>query len=245
VISVEKGYDPREFVLFSFGGAGPMHAVFLASLLKIPKVIVPRNPGLLSALGMVMTDVIKDYSRTVMAIKGTTSFKIFSRLFAALEKKGTQDLIAEGFKKRNLFFERYADMRYEEQAYEIIVPFDKNFHDRFHQLHEKTYGYRIDEKAVQIVNIRLRAFGKLDKPLFQKASKLSKQLSRHAYLGERKVIFDHKSIPTQIILRDKLVYGNRIPGPAVVVEYSSTIVIPPFANGFVDEYGNIIIKLRA
>jgi len=157
VISVEKGYDPREFVLFSFGGAGAMHAAFLADLLKIPKVFVPRNPGLLSALGMVMADVIKDYSFTVMRNQRTTSFKRLSRLFTDLERKGTQDLLAEGIKKNNLFLERYLDMRYEGQAYEIIVPFDKNFLDRFHQLHEKTYGYRIDEKVVQIVNIRLRA----------------------------------------------------------------------------------------
>jgi len=243
VISVEKGYDPREFVLFSFGGAGGMHVAYLAGLLKIPKVIVPRNPGLLSALGMVMADVLKDYSLTVMGSEHTASFKILSPLFGDLERKGVEDLLAEGIKKNNIFLERYADLRYEGQAYEMIVPFDKNFLDRFHQLHEKTYGYRIDGKAVQIVSIRLRARGKLDKPHFQRASKLSRKIPAHAYLGERNVIFDHKATPTQIIARDKLVSGNRLYGPAVVVEYSSTIVIPPFAKGSVDAYGNIIIEL--
>jgi N-methylhydantoinase A len=243
VISVEKGYDPREFVLFSFGGAGGMHAAFLARLLNIPKVIVPQNPGILSAIGMIMADVIKDYSLTVMKNQLNCTADQLSKLFENLEKRGLKDLSKEGIGQENVRCERYLDMRYEGQSYEIIVPFDGNYINAFHGLHEKTYGYRNEDKIVEIVNIRLRARGVPDKPRFQRAKKKKVQPPDWAFLGEAEVVFDHKASKTRIIARDRLVTGNKIPGPAVLVEYSSTIVIPPFAEASVDEFGNVVMKI--
>ncbi len=243
VISVEKGYDPREFVLFSFGGAGGMHAAFLARLLNIPKVLVPQNPGILSAIGMIMADVIKDYSLTVMKNQLNCTVDQLSKLFENLEKRGLKDLSKEGIGQENVRLERYLDMRYEGQSYEIIVPFGKNYIDGFHGLHEKTYGYRNEDKMVEIVNIRLRARGVPDKPRFKKAQKKKGRPPGRAFLGEGKVVFDQKAIKTRIIARDKLLSGNKIPGPAILVEYSSTIVIPPFAEALVDEYGNLVMKI--
>ena len=243
VISVEKGYDPREFVLFSFGGAGGMHGAFLARLLNIPKVLVPQNPGILSAIGMIMADVIKDYSFTVMKNQLNCTVDQLSKLFENLEKRGRRDLSKEGIGKEKVRLERYLDMRYEGQSYEIIVPFDGNYIDGFHGLHEKTYGYRNEDKIVEIVNIRLRARGIPEKPRFQRAKKMIGQPPEKAFLGERRVVFDQKTSKTQIIARDKLLSGNKIPGPAILVEYSSTIVIPPFAEAHVDEYGNVIMEI--
>ena len=243
VISVERGYDPREFTLFSFGGAGGMHAAFLARLLSIPKVLLPQNPGILSAIGMLMADVVKDYSLTVMQNQETVTFSSLSGMFQHIEDKGNKDLQAEGIFKEKIRLERYLDMRYEGQSYEIIVPFDEDYVERFHKLHEKTYGYRNEDKAIEIVNIRLRARGMPEKPTFKKATKMEKKLSAEAFLGEQEVVFDHRRMRTKIIARNKLKSGNRIQGPAVVVEYSSTLVIPPFAKAFVDEYGNIVMEI--
>jgi N-methylhydantoinase A len=243
VISVERGYDVREFTLLSFGGAGGMHAAFLARLLNIPKILLPPNPGILSALGMLMADMIKDYSLTIMKKQENVTAKLLSGRFKEIERKGREDLGAEGIPDAGIMFERYLDMRYHGQSYEIMVPFDENYVEKFHALHEKTYGYRNPDKAVEIVNIRLRARGKPEKPRLQKQEKMGKVPSPEAFLGDKQVVFDHRRMYTKIMARDKLKSGNRIHGPAILVEYSSTIVIPPFAHAFVDEYGNIIMEI--
>jgi len=243
VISVERGYDPREFTLFSFGGAGGMHAAFLARLLNIPNVLLPPNPGILSAMGMLMADVIKDYSLTLMKKQENVTVKLLSQWFEEIERKGQEDLRAEKISDGQIMLERYLDMRYHGQSYEIMVPFNEDYVERFHALHEKTYGYRNPDKAVEIVNIRLRARGRPEKPRFQKKEKMGKDPPPEAFLGEKQVAFDHRRIPTKIMARHKLNSGNRIQGPAVLVEYSSTLVIPPFASAFVDEYGNIVMEI--
>ncbi len=244
VISVERGFDPGEFTLFSFGGAGGMHAVFLARLLNIPKVLVPRNPGILSTIGMVMADIIKDYSLTVMLDQSAGIMKKILKHFLSLEKKGRDDLTSEGVVSRNMVMERYLDMRYRGQSYEIMVPFGDKFAENFHKLHEKSYGYCNREKVVEIVNIRLRARGFPEKPTFTKSDVFIDKLSSDAVTGEKEIIFDGKSVKTKIISRDKLISGNRIQGPSLLTEYSSTILIPPFASGKVDEYGNVIISVK-
>ncbi len=244
VISVERGYDPREFTLFTFGGAGGMHAAYLAKLLGIPKVLIPNNPGILSAIGMLMADIIKDYSLTVMLNQINIDWEQILKLFHDLEVKGKKDLISEAVHEKRIILERYLDMRYEGQSYEIIVPFNEDYVEGFHGLHEKNYGYRNDEKRVEIVNLRLRARGIPEKPEFQK-SRLSSELpSDEALLGQREVVFDYQPMKTQVFKREKLKPGNRIEGPSVLVEYSSTIVIPPFAEAFVDAYRNLIIDIN-
>ena len=244
VISVERGYDPREFTLFSFGGAGGMHAAFLARLLSIPKVLLPRNPGILSAIGMIMADVIKDYSLTIMRNQENVTSTFFSDQFMEIEERGRKDIECEGIPDDGIVLEKYLDMRYEGQSYEIIVPFDDDYVEKFHALHEKTYGYRNEDKIIEIVNIRLRARGVPEKPRFQKSEKMVKTPSSDAFLGEKDVVFDGNRIPTKIVARDNLRSGNRLDGPAIMVEYSSTIVIPPFASAYVDEYGNIVMEIN-
>lgn len=134
-------------------------------------------------------------------------------------------------------------MRYEGQSYELIVPFDDNYIENFHRLHEKTYGYRNEDKTVQIVNIRLRARGVHEKPRFQKAEKMQNEPPKEAFIGRRKVVFDESVTETQMLSRDRLLSGNHIKGAAILVEYSLTIVIPPFAEAIVDGYGNIIMDI--
>ncbi len=243
VISVERGFDPREFVLFSFGGAGGMHAAFLAKLLHIPKVFIPNNPGILSAIGMLMADIIKDYSLTVMLKNEQTSFEEIRKLFEPMDKQGIEDLKKEGIDKNRIVLEHYLDMRYFGQSYEIMVPFNKDYTEEFHKLHKQNYGYADKSKKIEIVNIRLRAKGMPTKPEFYAMKYDKEEISPEAKLGTKNVVFNSTTRETAIIERSKLKYGNIIEGPAIVVEYSSTIVLPPDSKGSVDKFGNIIIEV--
>ena len=242
-ISVERGYDPREFSLFCFGGAGAMHAAYLAKLLSIPRVIVPENPGLLSAIGMLMADVIKDYSVTIMKNQDQIDLSIIKENFSFFEKEGINELKKQGIREDQISVERYLDMRYEGQSYEIIVPFRADFIEMFHKLHEKLYGYKKAYAQVQIVNLRVRIKGNTKKPNIKRYDLWEEKVPDKAFITEREAIFDGKRFTVPVLKRDELIPGNKIKGPAIVVEYSSTTVIPPFAQALIDSYKNMVITL--
>ena len=242
VISVERGYDPQEFSLFSFGGAGGLHAAFLAEVLGIPRVIVPQNPGILSAMGMVLSDIVKDYSLTVMLTGKSVNRENTERFFKVLEERAVEDLKKEGIPENKIRVEKYLDMRYKGQSFELIVPFVDDFIEAFHKEHERVYGYSNRKREVEVVNVRIRAIGETEKPELKKFNLVSEKVPEGALLEKRKVYFDGKWIETSVYDREKLLPGNRIEGAAIVVEYSSTTVIPPFAKAFVDEYKNLIIE---
>jgi N-methylhydantoinase A len=243
-ISVERGHDPAEFSMVAFGGAGGLHAAFLAGLLNIPRVIIPRHPGILSAIGILTADLIRDYSQTVMIDPAERPIAEIESLYQPMADQGQADLIREGVAEAGIRLEHYADMRYKGQSYEIMVPFDRRFIDRFHKTHKTIYGFSSPDYPVELVNIRIRAIGTPDeKPAFEKLSSGGESIPVKAILAARPVIFDQDRVETPIIDRDRLLSENRIPGPAIITEYSSTIVIPPFAEARVDEFGNIIINL--
>jgi len=243
VISVERGFDPREFTLFAFGGAGGMHAAYLARCLDIQRVLIPPNPGILSAIGMLMADVVKDYSLTVMLAAAEVDWSGLRALFRPLEQKGIEELIGEGLTAELISLERFLDMRYQGQSYEIIVPFDEDYAHGFHRLHQQQYGYADQGKPLEIVNIRLRARGVPNKPEFVAIDGKSAVVGKDVYLGAQEVVFDHQPVRTDIIDRQKLCAGNRLKGPAILVEYSSTLVLPPFVEAFVDDFGNVVMEL--
>ncbi len=243
VISVEKGFNPAEFTLFSFGGAGGMHAAFLAENLSISKVFIPKNPGILSAFGMLMADIIKDYSLTIMFQESEASYNSIHSKFEPLIDRAVKDMQGEGVTKDSINFEYYIDMRYKGQSHEITIPFNENFIDTFHEFHEKNFGYKNYEKSTEIVNIRLRAIGALKKPSLKENKIVESKLSKDAIISEKDVIFDTTTpIKTKVINRELLKAGNCFEGPAIVVEYTSTIVIPPNWNAMVDKFENIILK---
>jgi N-methylhydantoinase A len=244
MISVERGYDPREFTLLTFGGAGGLHAADLAKLLNIPKVLVPIDPGILSAIGMLMADIIKDYSLTVMLKQEDPALENLSALFHDLEQQGKDDLLSENVEEGHIVLERFLDMRYEGQSYEIIVPFSVDYIEAFHGHHEKKYGYRNSNKRIEVVNLRTRARGLPEKPVLKKHLLSPEKPSQEAYLGKRTAIFENQPVKTPILMREKLASGNKFVGPAVVVEYSSTIVVPPFAEASIDEYGNVVMVIN-
>jgi len=244
-ISVERGYDPAEFTMMAFGGAGGLHAAFLARLLNIPRVVVPKHPGILSAIGILTADLIRDYSQTVMIDPSEWPIPEIESLYRPLAGQGKKELSAEGIAEADIRLACWADVRYKGQSYEIMVPFDRRFIDRFHKTHKARYGFSNPEHPVELVNIRIRAIGTPDeKPAFEQLPPGGENFPEKAVLATRAVIFEQERVETPIIDRDRLLSENRINGPAIITEYSSTIVIPPFAEARVDEFGNIIINIK-
>jgi N-methylhydantoinase A len=223
-ISIEQGHDPRDFVLVSFGGAGPLHACALARAMRIPKVLVPDFPGALSAYGILVSDVIRDYSRTVMLYPGDESL---GRHFTTLEDAGRRDMEEAGHQGAAI---RSLDLRYAGQGYELNVAWSDDFVNEFHRLHERQYGYADIKRPVQIVNARVRMVAPTDKPIHERQETRPGD-GKHALLGEN--IYD----------RTQLRAGDRFAGPAVIVEYSATTFVPAGDKVSVDGFGNLVIEV--
>ncbi|MCF8069537.1 MAG: hydantoinase/oxoprolinase family protein [Desulfobacterales bacterium] len=243
VISVEKGFDPAEFSLVSFGGAGGMHAVFLARMLNIPKIIIPANPGILSARGMLTADIIKDYSQTVMLRSEIGKHDNMASVFEEFENCSIQDLEKEGVPRQSVILEKYLDMRYRGQSYELMVPFSETYMEAFHDQHKQNYGYSNRDKEIEIVNVRLRAIGRQEEKRPVSQTLFSGNFSNDAVIMKKDVIFEGVNVSTMVLLRERLRSGNIIKGPAIIVEYSSTIVIPPSTDFTVDGFDNLVISI--
>ncbi|MCH7985968.1 MAG: hydantoinase/oxoprolinase family protein [Acidobacteria bacterium] len=249
VISVERGHDPRAFALVAFGGAGGLHACDLAEALGIPQVVVPKFPGALSALGILRSDVIKDYSHTVLLTveaagpRSQQTHAIESRLekeFKTLERKARTELRQEGFGRQTQRLQRQLDLRYRGQAYELTLPYRRNFTRAFHRAHERRYGYADPTRAIEIVNVRLRAVGVTRKPALRRAP-AGGSSPRAAWLKRALVWFAGRRLATDFYVRERLRPGNRLRGPAIVAEYSATTVVPPGWKAQVDAYGNLLM----
>lgn len=257
VISVERGHDPREFALFSFGGAGGLHAVALARTLGMSTVIVPRNAGLLSALGMLMADVVKDYAKTVMLPEAEATPETLEAAFAPLEAQGLTDLASEGFSGDAIRLERSVDVRYQGQSFEINTPWvpgeintpcvvgdQTGLRDAFEPLHDKTYGYVNPARAIEAVTVRVRARGLPDKPPLTAKPLGGETPEPSAKTGEHFAVFDGQRMSANVWDRDRLTPGNVIAGPAIVTEFSTTTVLPPGSAARVDGYGNLVITAQ-
>jgi N-methylhydantoinase A/oxoprolinase/acetone carboxylase beta subunit len=243
VISVERGFDTRDFALLSFGGAGGMHACSLARKLHIPTVIVPKNAGVLSALGMLLSDTIKDYSLSVLRAGDKISPLELDRLFRPLLEEAGRDLSKEGFAKSKMRLLRLMDVRYTGQSYELTVPFSSAFRRDFHALHLRRYGYADEERAVEVVNLRVKAVGVTEKPRLAEIEPGGKN-PEAARIDRRPMRLESRSYRANVYRRDKLGAGNIISGPALVLDYESTAVVPPRFVGRVDRYGNLILGQR-
>lgn len=241
VISVERGYDPRDFALLSFGGAGGMHACSLAGRLRIPTVIVPKNAGVLSALGMLLSDVVKDYSRSVLKTGEGAAFAALERLFEPMLKRAAPDLRAEGFDLSRIRLVRAVDVRYAGQSYEITVPFGPQFRKAFDAAHLRLYGYADEKRTAEVVNLRVKALGLTRKPGLVKHPGRGADPSA-ARVARRPMIFDGRPHPSDIFRRDRLRPGNAFRGPALVTDYESTSVVAPGYVCRVDGFGNLVIR---
>jgi len=244
VVSIERGYDPREFVLVAFGGAGGLHACELAAALHIPRVIVPARPGALSAFGILVSDVVKDYSRTVLLrTLNELPMKRLNDEFGNLLRRVQKDFRSEGWEGR-IRHHRSVDVRYRGQGYELNIPYTSRLLAAFRREHERRYGYSYPAREIELVTLRLRAVVK--SPQSSLTGARAERAKRNHFEAEpTSVFFDGKRITATIYDRDSLRLGQQYSGPAVVTEYSATTVVPPSAQFWTDRTGNMIIRTRS
>lgn len=234
VVSVERGHDPRDFVLLAFGGAGPLHACELAHELAIPRVLIPVYPGVFSALGMVVADIKHEFAIT----KRMTPKEDTSKIFKELEHKAVTVLKKEGVSDNDIVLQRFIDARYIGQSYELRVPAD-NAVSNFHKAHNTMYGYKDYSAPVEFVNFRVVGIGKQEKISLKKIKKSAKDPS----IKEVREIFFDKMMKTPVYIRENLSWGDYITGPAIIEEMESTVCIPPGWSCTVDEYGNLLCEV--
>jgi N-methylhydantoinase A len=249
MVSIERGHDPQEFSLIAFGGAGPVHAAWLAEELQIPEVIVPPVPGAFSALGLVASDLKRDYSRTLYADLGSVDPVRVAGVIAGMEQAGRDMLCNAHVPPDRQVLLRQADVRYRRQAYELTVAIADgevsravldNLAAAFHAKHEQTYGHANRSEPVHLVNLRLTALGRLpDLVLAQRADVASAQART------RDVWFSQTgSAPVSVHWRDGLTPGTQLAGPAIIEAMDSTTVVPPGWEARIDPLGYIRLSHR-
>jgi N-methylhydantoinase A len=238
VVSVERGQDPRLFTLVSFGGGGGLHVCELASALRVPRMVVPRSPGTLSALGVLLGDVVKDYSRTVMRSATEFNARELERDFTALEQKAVRDLKGEGFGPDKMKLRRSVAIRYVGQSFEIDIAWGGRIEARFHAAHRARYGYADSSRPTEIVSLRVRAIGVTQKPRAKRWPAGQSTSARPSHTA--RVYLSERSEQTPVYARDDLSVGARLTGPAIITEYSSTTLIPPRFKVEVDPWLNLV-----
>jgi N-methylhydantoinase A len=266
VISVERGFDPRDFTLVAFGGAGPLHACDLAASLRIARVLVPLWPGVLSAFGMVTAPVTRVYQRPVMRVLDDTSGEIvdlLQRLASSLEEDGRSDLTRDGYEPTSLAVELSLDMRYAGQSYELDVPFSFPKRDgqmssagrqagetpgsperaamaeEFHAHHMQRYGHADPRRAVEVVNLRCRVIAPGYTPSLQPPAERPGGPERARLAIVRQ--WHGRWLDAPVYDRDLLCAGDEFRGPAVVVQMDATTVLPPGWTARVDAIGNMLL----
>jgi N-methylhydantoinase A len=233
IISVERGLDPREFALVAFGGAGGLHACALAEELGMRTVLVPRASGVLSALGLAISDVRCDYGHTLLGALDELDRDAVEQAFGALEERARGDLDDPDLRRR-------ADLRYRRQAFELTVEADDldELPARFHAAHEQRYGYRMEEEPVELVNLRLVATVAVPKPELSEddpADGEAREASREANL-------DGDWVETAVFQRAALGRGSELEGPAIVEFAEATCLVRPGWAGRIDDVGTLVLE---
>jgi N-methylhydantoinase A len=242
-VSVERGFDPREFALVSFGGAGGLHAVELARALGIPRVIVPPGPGALSALGALRSDVIRDWSRTVMLETTGEGRAQLERVFREMERETRQALRREGFPETRQHHERLVAARYKGQSFELELKWTRgDIAAAFHRAHRARYGYAQESNRVEIVSARLRSTGLVEKPRAARPPRRPRQVVLLAPHGRALVHFTPRKTRAAIYHREEIAGPARLQAPCIITEYSSTTLVPAGARAEIDARGNLIIE---
>ena len=254
VVSVARGYDPRDFALISFGGAGPLHAADLVDELGIPRIVIPEAPGVFSALGLLWADMRADFTATTrLSLDGGNAERI-TALMAELESEAVEWLKAEKAPRLRRLLARSADLRYPLQNYEINVPLPGGkvspawlgkARRAFHDAHLRQYSYSDEAESVQAVSLRVSAIGLTDR-IRPKEIASGSRSAKAALKGERKVHFREAGsfIDCPIYERERLKGGNRVPGPAVIEQPDSTVLIPPSFRVEVDSLGRLVMTRK-
>ncbi len=243
LISVQRGYDPRDFVLVGFGGAGPVHANALARDAEMPTLLIPASPGIFSATGLLTTDLKRDAAVTMMRRLEELDHGEVATTFARLEEAGRAELEAEGVGGESIEFLRQVDLRYVGQSYELTIAAGDDLLDRFHVEHDRTYGFAAPGEPVEVVSLRLTSVGRIAKPPL-----------RHLRAGETPAAKEHRPVffaeagdyvDCPIHDRTALPAGTLLRGPVVVEQFDSTTVVHPGFTVRVDDVGNLVIEKEA
>ena len=242
-ITVKQGIDPRGYSLVAFGGAGPMHAAWLAEELGISEVIIPWSPGTFSAWGMLQTDVRQDLVKTFYEPVQGVDVEALTASYRDLEREGAETLGEQGISQGDLYVARFADMRYVGQEYSVTVPVAARIDlveiaASFHDTHRVRYGHATPSAPIEFVNLRLAAMGRIagePVPVGVPSSRSD------ADAGTRAIVFEGETHETPVLLRTGLVTGDERSGPAVIEEDSSTTVVPPGWRLRVDDGGNLLL----
>ncbi len=248
LVSVQRGHDPREFVLIAFGGAGPLHANRLAAELAIPLTVIPRSPGISSAMGLLATDLVHDHARTVHRATTELGDVETEAAFAALESEGRAMLERDGVEADRIAFRRSAEMRYVGQSFELSVPIGADglagALSTFHQEHRRAYGFAVPDEPTEVVTLRVAAVGRMPRPHIPRLPTAGVEPQprqvRPVYFGEHADF-----LRCAVYERAALSPGARIVGPAVMEELDSTCVVHPGYAATVDELGNLLLAAAA
>ncbi|MBI2364277.1 MAG: hydantoinase/oxoprolinase family protein [Deltaproteobacteria bacterium] len=251
LVTVSRGEDPRDYVLVAFGGAGPVHAALLAQELKIPRVLVPASPGVHSAIGLLVSDLKRDYVQTHFASLEEVEVGEIERRFQSMEAVAQHEFESQGIPSERIVHERAIDLRYSIQKYELAVPVERGalapdakiaWRKAFDATHEKHFGSRAEDQKVEVVNYRLTTKVLVPKPAVTEVE-LGSANSDGAIKARRKAYFDGWR-DTPIYDRAGLVPGNRLRGPAIIEQMDSTTVVHPGQEAAVDRFGNILIEIH-
>lgn len=231
-VSIARGHDPRAFTLMAFGGAGPLHACAVAERLEIPRVLVPRYPGVLCAFGLLVADVLRDYSQTLLKTVTEDTLADLRKRLEGMLAQARADLRSEGIASPDMTFMPSIDMRYVGQSFELNIPYGKNILKAFHSAHEHRYGHAFQERSVEIVTIRLQAIGSVEKPVLE-----AEPVGTH---GDAPVLARKNGLT--FYDREALLPGMTFAGPALVFQLDSTVYIASGWTARVDGYRNLILE---
>lgn len=245
LISIARGYDPRDFALVAFGGAGALHGAAIAKELSIPVVLIPLNPGVTSALGCLLVDVQHDFSDSFMALAKDTKAADLEKAFKSLEDEASRRLVSEGISSENVMIERFSEMMYQGQYRSLLVRAPSNISnvdeliDNFHKEHQREYNFKREDAPVSLFRVAIKATGMVSKA----------ELKQHDYNAyepksdeTREVFFEGNSHNASIYQREALSAGAKFSGPAIIDQLDSTTFVPPGMSAEIDKYLNIIIK---
>lgn len=236
-VTVARGYDPRDFTLVAFGGAGALHACAIAEALQIPRVLIPRYPGVLCAFGLLVADVVLEYSQSVLGIVDEATNERLTTLLKAMSEGAEADLEHEGIDEAQRVFTPSLDLRYQGQAYELNIPYDTelDIDDFFHATHKSKYGHALYGRSIEVVNLRLRAIGIVSRP----------EIAPEALQDTPALPIGQKTTVTGEVLslynREALLPGMQFDGGVLVFQLDSTIYIPAGWRAAVDAYRNLIL----
>ena len=251
VVSIERGHDPRDFVLLPFGGAGPLHSSALAQLLGVRKILVPPAPGVLSALGLMVSDLRADYARTCLQRPPHFHHDDMEAVFSGLEERANEWFEREGLQLRSRLLQRSASLRYQGQGFELSVPWNGRVDAastaecirQFHALHRQLYTFAQEDAPVELITLGVTAVGSLSQPELPRLGKSG--ALKDALIGTQPVFFPQGLRDCPVYDRSKLGAGVHFTGPAILTQLDATTLVGAGQRVQIDDVGSMVIEIDA